>query len=111
MVEVIDLCTDCVQVITNPICPVCFSNHVTSWLRDKDLPKEKIIKIEKNLIKLIISAEDTPSNINCIICGSKRVNLCIYCFTLKATRILEKSIEEKTFNEFKEDFDTSIWRI
>ncbi len=111
MVEVIDLCTGCVQVITNPICPHCFSNHVITWARDKNLSKQEIDSIKKQLKTLMNEAEETPSSTKCIICGSKRVNLCIYCFTNKAFRIVEKNTNNKITNEFNEDFDTKIWRL
>ena len=81
MVKITTLCTDCVQVITNPICPNCFAREVVMWLRDKDLPEKKLKLMKKYLRALAREAETIPSDIRCILCGSKRVNLCIYCFT------------------------------
>ncbi|MEK6906373.1 MAG: hypothetical protein AABW81_02005 [Nanoarchaeota archaeon] len=111
MVKVIDLCTSCVQVITNPLCPHCFSNHVRAWLRDKNLPKEKMREIEKSLKKLVFEADSTPSDLKCVICGANKVNLCLYCVTNKVHRILEKDTAKKVTKEFDEDFNTQIWRI
>ena len=111
MVKVIDLCTDCVQVITNPICPNCFSRQVLSWLRDKNLPENKMKKIRQFLKILVREAGETPSDTKCIICGNKKVNLCLYCFTNKAARIVERNTNEEVIESFNEDFDSIIWRI
>jgi len=111
MVNITDLCTNCVQIITNPICPLCLSNHILEWLRDKNIPKEKFREIERLFIKLITKAEETPSDITCIICGCKKVNLCLHCFTLKAEIIIEENINSNITQEFEEDFNTILWRI
>lgn len=109
--KVIDLCTDCVQVITNPICPYCFSRQVITWMRDKNLPEHKMRLIRKYLKKLVMESELVPSDTGCIICGAKRVNLCIYCFTRKASRIIGKSTQKSIAKNFDEDFSTEIWRV
>lgn len=106
--EIINLCTSCVQVITNPICPNCFSKHVINWLRDRNLPNYNINIIKKQLRKLVNESEETPSNNKCIICGTKRVNLCTYCFTNKALDIIEKNTLEEIQNKFNNDFSTKI---
>lgn len=111
MVKITDLCTSCVQIITNPICPYCFSKQVVMWLRDKKLSPQKIARIKNLLRHLVKEAEENPSDINCIICGSKRVNLCMHCFTLMAKKIVEQNTEEHISHEFGEEFDTIIWRI
>jgi|TARA_Y100000310_G_scaffold149697_1_gene149029 hypothetical protein len=111
MVKVTNLCTNCVQVITNPICPYCFSKQVITWLRDKNISSYKMSNIKRYLRKLIIQAEETPSNIRCIVCGSKRVNLCIHCFINEATRIIGNNTNKEVIDSFNEDFNTIIWRI
>ena len=110
MVKVTNLCTDCVQIITNPICPNCFSKHVLIWLRDKKISYYQMNSIKNLLNNLVKEAEETPSETKCILCDSRKVNICIYCFTNKARRILEKKAPT-IINEFKEDFNTAIWRI
>jgi hypothetical protein len=111
MVKITSLCTDCVQVITNPLCPYCFSRQVLTWIRDKNLPAYKVRKMGRYLKKLVAEAEETPSDIMCITCDSKRVNLCTHCFTNKALRMIEKNSNEKVTEDFIEDFSTVIWRI
>ena len=107
----IPLCTQCAYVITNPICPRCFSRHVLYWLRDKKTSSKEIKQILKQLKQLIKKADETPSNINCIICGSKKVNLCLHCFTFKAEKIIENNTNPTITQEFEEDFNTILWRI
>lgn len=111
MVKITSLCTDCVQIITNPICPNCFSKQVIAWLRDKKVSEEKMKKMQELFRKLIMNTEEAPSDIRCILCDCKKVNLCVYCFTNRAYRILDQNTSEKTKGEFKEDFNTKIWRI
>jgi len=110
MVKVIDLCTNCVQVITNPVCSHCFSNHVALWLRDRNIHSYELFKIKKLLRDFVVLSEGTPSDIKCILCGSQRVNVCAYCFINNTEKIIEK-IEgnTETLNDFNEDFHKEIW--
>ena len=111
IIRLIDLCTNCAQVITNPICPHCFSQHILIWARDKNLPVYEMNNIERGLRILVIRAEENVSDIKCILCGLKKVNLCFHCFTNKAQRIIERNTNEKLTGEFNESFNTKIWRI
>ena len=110
MVIVIDLCFNCAQIMTNPICPECWSRHVLAWLNDKNLPEDKERKIKKEFKILIMYANETHSNTRCILCGKKQVSLCTYCFTNKATKILEKTTGPEIIENFERDFDTQILR-
>ena len=107
----IPLCTQCAYVITNPICPRCFSQHVLYWLRDKKISEEEANKILKGIKSLIRKSEDTPSDIKCIVCSSEKVNLCVHCFTLKAWRVLQENTNKEIVDNFDEDFNTKIWRL
>lgn len=112
MVKLTCLCTNCVQVMTNPICPACFAKHISYWLRDKNLSQKETFEIIAMLGKVINEAEESPAEISCIVCGEKKVNICTYCFTNKARKVLEKNLRNKeVLREFEEDFDTIIWRI
>ncbi|MBD3247318.1 hypothetical protein GF378_01725 [Candidatus Pacearchaeota archaeon] len=112
MVKVTSLCTSCLQIMTNPICPSCFVKHVSYWLRDKKLSGNEARDILIGLAKVIKDAEESPSDTSCIVCGERKVNLCTHCFTSKAGRVLKNSLKnEKTLKEFAEDFNTIIWRI
>ena len=111
MIKVTTLCLDCVQVITNPFCPKCFSKHVFIWLKDKKIPQYNRQKIEMLFNKLITETEESDSEIECILCGNKRVNLCTYCFTNRAENTILKNVPIKIQEEFNEDFNTQIWGI
>lgn len=111
MVKVTSLCVDCVQVITNPLCPNCFSKHVIAWLRDKKISSYRMNKIKNKFDCLIIEANEIPSDIKCILCGVKKVNFCVYCFTNRAYKIVENGTGDEIANKFHEDFNTKIWRI
>ena len=109
--EMIHLCTDCAQVMTNPICPNCFSKHITSWLRDRKIPKKKMGSIRALLKKMVIEAAETPSDTECVICGGERVNVCTYCLTSRAQKIVVKNSGENVSKDFDEDFNTKIWTL
>ena len=105
------LCTDCIQVISNPICPRCFSKEVNLWIKDRKIPYYKKRVIEKHIARLVNKMEDSPSDIKCILCNSGRVNLCIYCLTISTSRIIEKNAPQKVMQNFNKDFNTDIWNI
>ncbi len=112
MVKVTSLCTNCVQVMTNPICPNCFAKHISYWIRDKNLSQKEVKEIMGALSNVIKEAEESPADTSCIVCGERKVNLCTYCFTNKARIILQRSLRNKeVLKEFEEDFNTIIWRI
>jgi len=112
MVKVTSMCTSCVQAVTNPLCPYCFTKQVMLWLRDKKIERYQMHLIKQGFKKLLNESEETPSDVHCILCGSYKVNLCTYCFTNKALRILEKVLKEgQVLEDFEDDFNTVIWRI
>ena len=111
MVKVTSLCTDCLQIMTNPICPSCFVRHINYWLRDKNLTEKQMQTILVSLTKIIKDSEDAPADTSCIVCNERKVNLCTYCFTNKASRILEANLRPEVLADFTEDFQTIIWRI
>ena len=106
-----DFCTTCLETITNPLCPTCFSKHVVLWLRDKEIPKSNLEKIKKELKRVILKSGSYHSDIKCVICDRKKVSLCTYCVTEKSKKIIEKNLDLKTNKSFKEDFDTTIWIV
>jgi len=112
MVKVTSLCTSCVQIMTNPICPSCFVKHISYWLRDRNLTEKEAREILIGLAQVVKDAEESPADTFCIVCGEQKVNLCTHCFTNKAMRVLENNLRNKQLLEdFAEDFNTIIWRI
>ena len=73
MVRVTSLCTDCVQVMTNPLCPKCFAKHINYWLRDKNLSQKEVAEITTAMASIISEAEESPADTSCIVCGEKRL--------------------------------------
>jgi uncharacterized protein YejL (UPF0352 family) len=115
MIKTTHLCTSCAEIMTNPICPSCFSRQVVVWLRDKQktgiLSDKQMKKIKEELIKVIYESEETPADISCIVCDSVAVNLCTYCFMEKAKFILEMNTMNKNMlEEFNDDFNSELWR-
>lgn len=105
------LCTSCVQIMTNPICPSCFVRHVNYWLRDRPISQKQAEQVLVGLLNVVKEAEESPADMSCIVCGDEKVNLCTHCFTTKAGKVLEKNLREDLLLEFEEDFNTIIWRI
>ena len=112
MVKESQLCNQCAQVITNPVCARCFSRHVVYWLVDKNVSNKNRDEIIKKIYNYVLETEKTHSETSCIFCGFDRVNLCTYCFNFKVLGILNKSLKDESLvKRFQEDFDTSLWTI
>jgi len=79
-------------------------------MRDKKIYSYRISRIKRLLKELVVNAEKTPSDTRCIICGSKRVNVCTYCFIESASEIIKGTTGNgKLLTEFGEDFNKEIW--
>jgi len=112
MINTTGLCTLCVEVMSNPLCSSCFSKHVTFWLSEKNLPKHEVLRIKKLLKRFVNSSEETPFGSECIICGSKIVNICTVCSMEKVKRIIENVVEDEVLIEdFDENFNPKIWEF
>lgn len=111
MVKIGDLCYSCMQIISNPICPECFSKEIQAWIRDKNLKNYELKNINNELKILTIRAQENPSETPCILCGFKRVNLCTHCFTIKAGEIVKRNLSSQIYHKFQNDFNTKIWRV
>ena len=104
------LCNSCFHEITNPICPVCFLREVEVWLEDRTMSSKRKEGIIEELTKLVNNLADRPSNTNCVLCGSRNVNLCMYCLVWKTERILIKHTKSKrTLENFEEIFNYNAW--
>jgi len=111
MIKEEQLCVECIQVITDPICPKCLSKHTIYWLKDKEIRGERLLKISKRLFSLKIRFTKTATHNKCVICNSKEATLCLFCFIRKITKIIEKNANEKISTEFKKDFNPTFWSI
>jgi len=106
----IPLCTECADVVTNPLCPYCFSRHVLLWLRDKNLDDRQVKKILSGLKKFIIEAEESSTEIDCIICNKEQAYLCTYCSIKNTSLIIEKNSNKEIAELFGEDFNHKLWK-
>ena len=103
------LCVSCFHVITNPICPDCFLRQVEAWLMEKRIATKTKQRITKELAKIVNVLADEPANTNCILCGSRNVNICLYCLIWKTHRIVKKYIEnEEIIENLEEVFNYNI---
>lgn len=104
------LCTNCLHTISNPICGVCFLRELEIWLRDNKIIKKEQTKILKDMRNAIDQLGENPSQLDCVICNSRKVDLCMYCLVWKTKRILQKHIhQKKVLNHFDEIFNYNIW--
>lgn len=109
MNEIDYLCVGCFHTITNPICSVCFIKEVRTWIRDEYISTKSKEKIIEELERITHNLEEGQSNTSCILCNSRKVDLCAFCLTLKTSRIIKKSMHGKKINNnFKEIFNYNI---
>ena len=111
MVKITSLSTNCVQIMTTPIFPACLVKNINYGLRDRNLSQKEMQDILIGLSRVIKNSEESPADISCIVCGERKVNLCTYCFTNKASKVLETNLRQEVLKDFTEDFDTIIWRV
>lgn len=93
-------CPNCFEIITDPICINCYTKHISYWLNDNfsnTMAKEIIMK---NLLR-VLSTESLNDN-KCILCGNNAIDLCSYCFSIKASSVLTKL---NIPDSFVEDFE------
>lgn len=110
MIQKDSACVSCLQPVTNPICPRCFSKQVLTWLKDQEISSAKKKAVARGLNKLQKNFQNTLSDTKCIFCGETEVTLCTYCFINRAERIIEREIEsEKMTENFVEVFNAQIW--
>lgn len=106
MVKITSLCTDCLHIITNPLCPYCFSMEVLMWLRDKNIRVKTMNRIRDKLKRFLALSEKYHSDIICIICKNNTVPLCSYCFIDKVEKMLKNEIGK--VEGFEEIFNKKI---
>jgi hypothetical protein len=101
-----EFCENCIEIITNPVCPDCLTNQIKYWLIDIGMdkfPQEIIMeKIKKEL------SLETLNEEKCIICKNERISLCSYCIFLKVSRVLKEfNFDKQLTRDFQEIFNYS----
>lgn len=80
------LCPNCFEAITDPICNDCLSNHFEYWLGEVDKDATKKTKAMEKIKSLL--AVNGLNEDKCIICNKKALNLCPHCFSVKVADTL-----------------------
>ncbi|MBS3123981.1 hypothetical protein J4437_05095 [Candidatus Woesearchaeota archaeon] len=96
-----NLCIECDEVITEPICAECLAERMRSFVEEHD--SKLAAKIQSSVI------EDGESE--CIFC-SKKMNLCAYCFSREIYDFLveKKPHDEELIEDFVSRFDFDLRR-
>jgi len=102
-----NLCVQCYEPITNPVCEACHLKEVAIWLEDTGLDP-----ITKSLVlagvKKSLPKEAMNEN-TCILCGKNTLSTCSYCFFLVTSKVLAKlRIDEEIVDNFLETFNYTL---
>ena len=81
------VCSQCFQGITNPICEVCHTKQLAIWMNDYGFPPRTIQKVVKE-IRRQTPTQDYENF--CILCNTENVSICTFCFFFKVENILTK---------------------
>lgn len=99
-----NLCVQCYEPITNPVCEECHTKHVETWLQDQELTRGKKAEILAE-IKRALPEEAMNENV-CILCGKRTLSTCSYCFFLVSAKAIKKAgIINTTLRNFLETFN------
>jgi len=99
-----NLCVNCYESITNPVCESCHMREVRMWLEDKNIDA-----IRKSVILAAIKRampDEAMNETTCILCGKNTLSTCSYCFFLITARILkELNLGKELVIDFLETFN------
>lgn len=99
-----NLCVQCYEPITNPVCEACHAKEVELWIEDQNLTKSEKLQIMKE-IKHAMPKEAMNENI-CILCGQNTLSTCSYCFFLMSAKVLKRlKVPSEITEEFLYSFD------
>ena len=104
MINKQNLCIQCYEPISNPVCIDCHLREVAVWLRDQEMSE-----MVKSIILTGLKNRLLKGSINenmCIICDKHTLSTCSYCFFSVATTILkELNLPVDTIENFLETFN------
>jgi hypothetical protein len=104
MPQKMNICTECSEVITNPVCERCYLKEIAHWMKDLGIGMIPM-KLVLSKIKKEIPA-DSLNETTCIICGRETLSDCAYCFFLKVGKILKQmNFPDKEISEFLNIFN------
>ncbi len=67
-------CTQCEEVITNPVCPHCLSEEMEQWLHEQGA--REVVEV----VSVFTSGVARRGSVSCILCN-RPMHLCTYCYT------------------------------
>ncbi|MBI4148860.1 hypothetical protein HY491_00270 [Candidatus Woesearchaeota archaeon] len=89
------VCVQCDEAITNPICTRCLGQEMEAWMRERD--ESLLPRIELTTMSF---AAYTHEVTRCILCG-KRMSVCAHCVVEEAADALGR---EEVAEELREQF-------
>lgn len=105
-----ELCVECCDVLSNPICFDCLLKQLIFWFNDKDVDVEIKKFIFGSLKKRFSNDGELIFTMRCIICGEHNVALCGYCFTRYVYLYLKNlDVDEQILEDFLGIFTYWKW--
>jgi hypothetical protein len=103
-----NLCAECYEPITNPVCSTCYLKEVVSWLNDQDIKDKKKEIIYTTLNEYFL--RENPNLYTCILCQTNKLSVCSYCFFLITLKTLKKMhIPKSKLGNFIHIFNYHKW--
>ena len=89
MTKILCRCSECTEIITEPICISCFEKQVVSWLHEQKISPDEKLNIKNNVWNIVEDCRLLPlSDFNCIICSKRMHNICNYCLMKETLEII-----------------------
>ena len=102
-----NLCVQCYEPITNPVCEACHRKEVIVWLADTGLDLKTRTLILSEINKSL--PREAMNENRCILCGKNTLSTCSYCFFFISARALKKAgVKKDLIKNFLEIFNYRI---
>ena len=102
------VCINCYQGITNPICEKCHTKQLALWLTDHEVDPRIILHIVRRLRKGF--SLEGLNEMPCIFCNTELVSTCTYCYFFKVERILRSlNLSEEMIEYFLQIFNYELY--
>jgi hypothetical protein len=99
-----NICSECFEAITNPICVDCIEKEVDCWLDQSSYSVKKAVKSEFK--KLRQTTKDIGQTTPCVVCR-KNAEVCPFCLVEDLKNRLGRILPNKSFREFSMLFNFS----
>ncbi len=103
-----ELCTQCYQGITNPVCTKCHTKQLALWLNDNCVNPKIIFYIIRKIKKDFVP--NCKNRELCILCNKEILSLCTYCYFFKIENALNSlNFAESSIEKFLEIFNYNLF--